>query len=184
MKACARWPNRGSSTKRKQPPSARPSARRRPRWRWVRPAPTPSSWPCSRPSSAPVWVTMRSVPRCRHVHKESAMSTSSVGGCSPSQMQATQYSSKATTGASRPPPPPQGGGEFVSAIASALSALDVGAASSDGGSNSATGAAQALGDFLGSLMEALKSQGGQKAGQGAAPPPQGGLQTDLQSLIG
>lgn len=106
------------------------------------------------------------------------MSIGSVGGCSPSQMQATQYSSNAATGASRAPPPAQGGGEFVSAIAGALGELDVGsAASADTGAAGGTGAAQALGDFLGSLMEALKSQGGQQ-GQ------QGGLQADLRSLIG
>lgn len=125
------------------------------------------------------------------------MSISSLGSCSSTQTQATQYRSTATsssgTGAAQGPGKARGD-DFVSAIASALSELGASTTDASTGTDS-TDPAQALGDFLQQLMDTLHAQGGQGAqsGQeaGAPPPPPppggggggGGIQADLQSLI-
>jgi hypothetical protein len=65
----------------------------------------------------------------------------------------------------------------ASTVASSTSASTVGAS---------TDAAQALGDFLHTLMEAMhgqSGQGGAAPAQGERPPAGGGMEADLQSLI-
>jgi hypothetical protein len=123
---------------------------------------------------------------------------------SAAQVQATQYRSTSasasatggtsSTGGTRPP---RGGEGFISAIASALSSLGVSSASASTASTStdtsttSTDPAQALGDFLHTLMEAMHSQnaggkGDATAVEGERPPPPpggGGMEADLQSLI-
>ncbi|WP_256080943.1 hypothetical protein [Massilia sp. YIM B04103] len=119
----------------------------------------------------------------------------------------TVQNSSAEGVAPRRPPPPDSGG-LVNAIADALKSIGVGgtedAASTDGSTDSTSGAsgnaAQALGSFLQDLMAALHEQGGAQggsppygeAGQGGGPGGAGGpgpgggpgkLASDLQGLI-
>lgn len=114
------------------------------------------------------------------------MSIGAIGSCSPAQSQAVQYRNAAagTTGTSATAAPD--GGAIIDAIASALSEIGVSAASETSETASSADPAKALGEFLHTLMETLRSQGGE-AGPAAGgpphgPPPGGGLQADLQSL--
>lgn len=127
------------------------------------------------------------------------MTISAIGGCSPTQTQATQYSSTTNTAAAGGVA--RDGSTFINAIASALSDIGV-TASSTGGAASATGAttdattadpAKALGSFLQTLMQTLHSQAANNdatATQGAAPAHAhhgggkgGHVLADLKSLI-
>jgi hypothetical protein len=102
------------------------------------------------------------------------MTISAIGGCSPAQTQATQYSSATSasgaTGTTAASGASRDGSTFISAIASALSDIGVSAPSTGGASTGATTAdpAQALGGFLQTLMQTLQSQnaGAQQGAQG------------------
>ena len=140
-----------------------------------------------------------------NVNKESAMSISvSSSLTSAAHVQGTQYCGTASTGgasakATDGSEPTRSGQGFISAIASTLSSLGLNnatgaAASADTGANATSSdAAQALGDFLHSLMDAMHSQrGGAVVGAGSAPaqgerpappPDGGGMEADLRSLI-
>ncbi|MES2018484.1 MAG: hypothetical protein V4484_18500 [Pseudomonadota bacterium] len=104
------------------------------------------------------------------------MSINSVGSCSTGQVQASQYRSSGNASASASVRPPGDAGQFVSAIASALTELGAGS------STDSAAPAQALGQFLNTLMETLKPPGGRPDGP-PPPPPGGGMQSGLQSLI-
>ena len=113
------------------------------------------------------------------------MSIGSLGSCSTTQTQATQYRGSAASTDAAQATGKARGEDFVSAIASALSELG---ASTGAATDSTSDPAQALGDFMQQLMETLHAQGGQGGSEGGAPPPPpagggGGIQSDLQSLI-
>lgn len=128
------------------------------------------------------------------------MSINPIGSSLAAQTQAAQYDSTVTTSAgadaSRAGVEP-GGGAFISAIASALSDIGVSSASSTdaAATGDSTDPANAVGDFLQTLMETLHSQGGghgrggpHGAGGPSATSPfggghGGGIASDLQSLI-
>jgi hypothetical protein len=127
------------------------------------------------------------------------MSINPIGSSLTAQTQAAQYDSIVTTSAGTDASSTAvapGGGAFIGAIASALSDIGVNSASSTDAASTgeSTDPANAVGDFLQTLMETLHSQGGghghggpHGAGGPPAKPPSGGgnggIASDLQNLI-
>jgi hypothetical protein len=124
------------------------------------------------------------------------MSINPIGSSLTAQTQAAQYDSTVTTSAGADASSTAvapGGGAFISAIASALSDIGVSSASSTGAASTgeSTDPANAVGDFLQTLMETLHSQGGGHGhggphgagGPPGKPPSGGGIASDLQNLI-
>jgi hypothetical protein len=113
------------------------------------------------------------------------MSLNPIGSSLTAQTQAAQYDSTVTTSAGADASSTAvapGGGAFVSAIASALSDIGVSSASSTDAASTgeSTDPANAVGDFLQTLMETLNSQGGGH-GHGGLIKSLGSANTDSTS---